>query len=525
MKRTVYFFLLLLSAGAWAQPSKNLALLGSLQFPGQTVAGCWHYNQPGGGEYALVGTADGISVVDITNPAAPGLLFQLPGASSLWHEVKVLGDYAYAVSEGSDSNGVNNGLQIIDLRYLPDSAPNKFYQGDGLIANQLTTAHTVTADRNFVYVNGHNIFSFGRGVLILDVSDPWFPVFRGAITNRYCHDSYVRGDTIFTSDILDGLFSIYDISLPASPVLLATQVTTGQFNHNAWLSDNGRTLFTTDERNGVPLASYEVSDFNNITLLDTFYNGYFSANEVHNVRVKEDFLVNPSYGSQLTLVDAARPANLIEVANYTTGSSLCWDADPYLNSGNIIATDMNSGTLYIFSPTYVRACYLEGLVTDSVTGFPLNAVAVEIISAAVSRNTNGLGEYRTGYADSGTYVVQFSKVGYVTKQIPVNLQNGQLTVLDVALAPIGAGVQGVEAEGISVFPNPSPGRFRIVSGQRPIEGWTVTDANGKTRIHREAVTLMALKEIQIDLRDLPAGVYYLEVKTPDGNFVKPLMKY
>ena len=96
-------------------------------------------------------------------------------------------DSAYAVSEGFDTNNVLNGMEIIDLRYLPDSAPNKFYTGDGLIANQLSTAHTVTVAGSSVFVNGHNINSLGRGVLILDVTDPWNPVYVGSENNNYCH--------------------------------------------------------------------------------------------------------------------------------------------------------------------------------------------------------------------------------------------------------------------------------------------------------------------------------------------------
>ena len=119
--------------------------------------------------YALVGASRGIVIVDVTNPALPVNLFQLPGVSNLWHEVKVIGDFAYAVSEGIDTSNVKNGLQIIDLRYLPDSVPYKFYTGDGDILGQLRKAHTVTTAGNYVYINGHNITGLGTGVLILSL--------------------------------------------------------------------------------------------------------------------------------------------------------------------------------------------------------------------------------------------------------------------------------------------------------------------------------------------------------------------
>ncbi len=524
MKKYILPILLLVVTLLDAQSSKNLTLLGSIQYAGQTLAGCWHYNKPGGGEYALVGTENGISIVDITVPSIPMIVNQVPGVTNLWHEIKVIGDYAYAVSEGADSTGVKNGMQIINLSYLPDSAPYKFYQGDGIIANQLVTSHSITAEGQYVYLNGHNIVSLGRGVIILNISNPWNPAYVGAITNRYCHDSYVRNSLIFTSDIIDGIFSVYNIANPAAPVLLATQPTPGQFNHNTWLSDDGATLFAADERNGVPLASFDISDLNNITLIDTFYNGNFPLNEVHNVRVKNNFLLNASYGSQLTIVDAAHPNNLIEVGNYTTGNSLCWDADPFLNSGNIIATDMNSGTFYIFSPEYIRACYLEGIVRDSLTGLPLNNVNVLFTALNITRITDGLGEYRTGYADSGSYTVEFSKTGYLTKLVTVNLQNASLTSLNVELVPIGATIKEVSENEINIFPNPSAGMIKIASGKSKIDSWKLNDLTGKI-VMQSPLDFNPSYSCSVNLEKIPPAMYFLKLSSGNQIQVKSVVKY
>lgn len=507
--RLTFLFLLMVSL---AYGQKNLSIRSTLQIPGQTLAGCWHYEDGAGKTYALLGAAQGIIIVDITDPSSPQQLFQLPGATSLWHEVKVLGDYAYAVSEGYDTLGIRNGLQIIDLRYLPDSVPNRFWQGDGAWAGQLLTGHTVTTADHYVYVNGHNISALGRGVFIADISDPWNPTYVGAVTSRYCHDSYVRGDTLWTSDIIDGLFSVYDISNRQNPVLLATQHTPGQFNHNSWLSNDGRTLFTTDERANEPLAAFDVSDLSNITLLDMFYNENMPASEVHNVRVLNDFLINPSYGSQLTIADATDPENLIEIANFPTGSSLCWDADPYLSNGLVIATDMNSGIFYVFEPTYVRAARLEGTVTDSITGFPLSDVAVQLLSSLRPvRTTNLFGKYKTGVVDAGPYTVRFSKAGYQTKDIiGVNLVNGSVTTLDVRLVAesIGVGEGPAVRETVS-YPNPANAWIRV---DLPASGeclWTIFDSQG--RAVRTGTVFPPAGQYSISVGDLPSGSYSLQL--------------
>ena len=93
-----------------SQIPKNLSLLSTLTFPGQSLAGCWHYEDGNGHAYALVGASRGIVIVDVTNPALPVNLFQLPGVSNLWHEVKVIGDFAYAVSEGIDTSNVKKRI-------------------------------------------------------------------------------------------------------------------------------------------------------------------------------------------------------------------------------------------------------------------------------------------------------------------------------------------------------------------------------------------------------------------------------
>src|SRR6185369_15148449 len=101
-----------------------------------------------------------------------------------------------------------------------------------------------------------------------------------------------------------------------------------------------------------------------------------------------------------------------------------WDVDPFLPSGNMLATGNTTG-LYVLSPTYAHACYLEGIVTDSLTGFPLNNALVQILSTVVKDNTQLTGEYKTGYLLSGIYDIRFSKQGYYSKTISdVTLQNG-----------------------------------------------------------------------------------------------------
>lgn len=437
MKKSLLLFVLLfVSAQSFAQ--FNLQLLGHLSF-NTTCAGVWHHVDSQGNEYALIGAGDGLAIVDVTDPANPVLKFNVPAASSLWREVKTFGNYAYATTEGG------GGVTIVNLQYLPDSVQSKVYTGDGAIAGQLGSAHTCAVDdEGYLHIFGSDINNGGDLICNLN-NDSWNPEYVGMYDLEYIHDGFIRNDTLWAGEIYAGQFSVIDVSDRTNPQLLATQQTPGQFCHNTWLNDDHTVVYTTDEVTGAPLAAYDITDVNNIQLLSIYFTDSMPNEEVHNVRVIDDFLVNPSYGSQITIVDAARPGNLVEIANYPTGQYLCWDASPYLPSGNIIATDVGGG-LYVFAPYYVRACYLEGVVTDSITNLPINGATVKILASPKQTQTDITGNYKTGLADPGTFDIEFSKTGYITKTVTgVTLSSGVLTQLDVELVQFVFSGQVIEA--------------------------------------------------------------------------------
>lgn len=496
-----------------ADAQKNLTLISSTTFGSQTLAGCWHYNDNTGKEYAIVGAEDNLLIVDITNPVTPVLLQSIPAPSSLWREVKVLGDYAYSVTEAAGTQGVNAGLLVVDLTTLPGMVNYKFWDGDGPISGQLSTGHTITAANGYVYINGSNI-GVG-GVIIVDVTNPYFPTYAGEYTIAYCHDSYYVNDTLFTSEIYAGRFGAVDVSNKANPVVINQQTTPGNFNHNTWISDNHRVLFTADEVAGSPLGSYDISNINNIQLLDIYFADTLGGNEVHNVRVLNDFLLCPSYGSQVTIVDAAHPNNLIEVGNYITGNWLCWDADPYLPSGRMIATETSPGTLYIFEPNYVRACYLEGNVRDTATNLPINGVDVQILFTNKLTASDILGDYRTGVADSGLYTVTFTKAGYYPKTVTnVVMLNGITNLLNVKLVPIGFGITENEEHSIlKVYPNPASDEINFEFNGNKQESCVLTlfDIVGK-KIFEKNITSPNKGSFSISSEVTGKGIFTYRVK-------------
>ena len=85
--RSVLFLLFLLGSHLLSAQNINNAFRSKLTFPGQTLANVWGY-AANGREYALLGAAQGMIVVDITNPDAPQQIAQIPGPNNLWKEIK-----------------------------------------------------------------------------------------------------------------------------------------------------------------------------------------------------------------------------------------------------------------------------------------------------------------------------------------------------------------------------------------------------------------------------------------------------
>ncbi|MEP7264655.1 MAG: choice-of-anchor B family protein [Bacteroidota bacterium] len=462
--------------------SQSLNLIGHMSYTG-TCAGVWDYVDSLNNEYAIVGVSDKVSIVDVTNPAAPVERFSVPalsGQTSLWRELKTWNKHAYAVSEGG------GGVICIDLSHLPDTVTYNHWYGDSAISGLIADAHTIAATDGYIYVFGATGVSPG-GCIIADISDPMNPHFTGLYTENYIHDGYIRNDTLWAGEIYLGQFSVIDVTDKSNPVLITATTTPSAFTHNVWLSDDGTHAFTTDEHTDAPLVSFNVSDLTNIQLEDIYVTDSLPSREVHNVRVLNDYLINPSYGSQLTIVDAAHPDNLIEIARAPTifnGSNpgLCWDASPYLPSGNILVTDINGG-LFIFQPDYQRACYLEGTITDSMTGVAIPNTLVEIISTVQQTQSSLAGIYKTGTGAAGTFDVTFSKTGYQPKTYTgITLSHGITTTLNAQLVAITTVAENVFTTSIEVNPNPFSNSFVLKLNAETITPSTVIqlfDVTGK----------------------------------------------
>lgn len=484
MKNSLFCFLLLfLTIPTFAQ--FNVTLQSQFSY-NEDTNDIWGYAAPDGKEYALVGLRNGVSIVDVTDPANPIEKAYVPGASTTWRDLKTWETYAYVTNEQS------GGLLVINLENIDAglTTDDWYYWAPTLPGGELATCHNIFIDEfGYAYLAGCRNTDAERinngGMLYIDLfTDPWLPSFVNFGPPTYSHDVYVRDNIMYSSEVYEGWFSIYNVSDKINTQLLGTQETTAGVTHNAWPSDDSNYLYTTDETSNAPVGSYDVSDPTDIQLLDDFRPLTTLGDGVipHNVHVYQDWLIISYYTDGCIIVDGSNPSNLIEVGNFDTYFPAtadffgAWGAYPFLPSGNILVSDIGNG-LFVLAPNYVNACWLEGNVTDVVTGAPLNNVLVEIDATQLNtENSDFDGDYKTGIATSGSYQVTYSLDGYIPQTVTVVLVNGEIIIQDIQLqpaVPVNVSGQVISSQTGAPIPNAD-----VVIQNLGISVYTTADVNG-----------------------------------------------
>ena len=450
-KKIIFLFFLFFSLNTFVAQTNSLNVqqfahmpISSFVVPSE-LNDIWGWVDSSGNEYAIVGMNDGTSIIDLSDPLSPQEVLFVPGMNSIWRDIKTYGNYAYVTTEAM------NGLLIIDLSNLPDSANTNTYLYTGPSNAQWQRAHNIYIDeRGYAYIFGANRGS--GGAIILDLNqDPTQPVEIADINNWYVHDGMVRGDTLFLANGNNSLFSVWDVSNPSNPVLLAQNPTVGFYSHNIWSSDDGNYIYTTEEDNGGHLSEFNITDLNNIDLTDKIQAEPGNNIMPHNAFYINDYIVNSYYTTGIQIFDVQSKGNIVNVGHFDTspnfsgpGSNGCWGVYPYLPSGIIIASDIENG-FFVLDPDYKRAAYLEGTITDASTNTSLSGVTVEILNSNNNTLTNVGGGFKLGTLNAGTYSVVFSHPLYQSDTInQVVLQNDSTTILNLvmySLTPLNLNIE------------------------------------------------------------------------------------
>ncbi len=326
-----------LNSSSMGQGSPSLQLLAHVNdYASARYNDCWGYTDPGGREYAFLGVRNGTSILDITDVPAVREVAFIPGPTSTWKDIKTYRTYAYVVTESS------GGMQILDLSQLPDTVTLvSTYTG-------FQTSHNISIDtaKAMLYAEGNGPGPGSEPVRTLSLTDPVNPVQVSAFGIE-CHDILARDGTVYVSEGNSHSIGIYDLSTPSTPSLITRfAIPTNGYVHNAWPTEDGRYLMTTEETFGRTVKLWDISNIDSAYLTGQYLA---SAAMAHNTHIKGNYAYISHYAQGLRIVDISDPANIVEVGHYDTfsGSGLgAWGAFPFFSSGKVLVSDVETG-LYV----------------------------------------------------------------------------------------------------------------------------------------------------------------------------------
>jgi len=366
-------------AGFWG-PS------GMPQHQGVTFNDIWGYTASDGSEYAILGNADSILVIDVSICSDPQRVYGFKGGNStVWRDFKVYNDHMYAVCDAC-----TEGLHIFDMSGLPSGNVTHVAQETSFFAK----AHNIYIDTSeqTLYAVGTN--TVNEGLVIIDISTPASPTLIQNVfldqeagepsNNYYVHDVFVQNDTAYCSHGYQGYY-IWDLTdLNNIDLLGSYSMPNSDYNHSSWINDAGTYAYYAEEVPvGKPMAVVDLANLghpvNDINVVHTFKDPLAANSNLvtpHNPFVKNDTLYISYYEDGIKVYDLANPAlpSLIGYYDFYTdngdnysGYNGNWGAYPFLSSGCLLASDTKYGlhTLKMEDCTPVDT-YYEDLDGDGV---------------------------------------------------------------------------------------------------------------------------------------------------------------
>ena len=284
------------------------------------------------GNYAYLANGDnGLSIVDISDPALPTIVGSYAYYSGYAYSVAVSGDHAYI------ANG-NSGLIIVDLknpavpifkgRYDTSNAKSAALSGNyayiaddtnGLVVVDITNpsaprsasyydtmkANAVTVSGSYAYIADDS-----NGLVIVNVSNPTASTYAGRYdTSGNASGVTVSGNYAYVADGDKGL-SIVNIANPAAPSIAAIYSATAGYAYGVAVS--GNYAYVAYGRSG--LAIVNVSDPSKPTRAGVYDVAGFASG----VAISGNYAYI-AYGYMgLTIVDINDPARPRRTGNYIT---------------------------------------------------------------------------------------------------------------------------------------------------------------------------------------------------------------
>ena len=377
----------------------------------------WGWTDPQTGtEYALVGSYNGMSFVDLSDPAFPRLVGKLPATNELapvWRDIKVYAGHAFVVAD----NARDHGMQVFDLARLRGVTGDPVTFTPDAVYTGIRSAHNVVIDEasGFAYAVGFRYPAGAREALGLppscdapgfhavDVRDPKNPTFAGCFSDAaqdanpvgaagYTHDAqcltYAGPDADYTGRQLciaanEETVTVFDVTAK-DDVRIVSQAfyPNPAYTHQGWLTDDQRYFLADDEldeRNqGIAQRTIVIDylDLDNPEVAFVYDSGLTTIDHNQYVRGRYAYQSNYETGLRILDVSQAGAGTLTEAAHFDTypdsdevSFSGQWSNYPYFASGLVVANDGDYG-LFVLRPDASLGTQREDV--PEVTGYALS---------------------------------------------------------------------------------------------------------------------------------------------------------
>jgi choice-of-anchor B domain-containing protein len=335
-----------------------------------------------GREFAIVGRLDGTAFVEVTDPANPVYVGELPlhrGAQpNLWRDMKVYKNHVFIVSDGAGPHGV----QVFDLTQLRSVRNPPVTFEETAHYDRIHSAHNIAIDEEsgFAFTIGNSMGgeTCGGGPHMIDIREPTRPTFAGCWADTttgnartgYTHDSqcvvYRGPDQRYAGKQLcfnasETAVGIADVTDKKNPKRISSvSYPNVAYAHQGWLSDDQRYFFLNDEGDELSGTAprtrtvvFDVSDLEDPVVLKEFL-GTTPATD-HNLYVKGRYMYQSNYVAGLRVIDVSDPANPVEVGYLDTvpfgqdipGFAGTWSNYPFFKSGVVGVTSMREGLFLV----------------------------------------------------------------------------------------------------------------------------------------------------------------------------------
>jgi len=348
---------------------------------------CWGWvDSISGREFVLYGRTNGMAVVEISDPENPIYLAEVPPNTytAIWRDIKVIGDYAYIVS---DVGG--HGMQVLELtqllsidEFVPDLPLVTVYEGFG-------AAHNIVANSETDYVYGVGTDTFGGGLHAVDVSNPTQPELAGSFEGIDIHDAqaviYSGLDYDYLGSEIVFCYAEYSVVIIDATdktniqVISSTLIPSSEYIHQGWVSEDHRFLYVNDELDEISTGAVTRTSIIDIEDLDNpLYIGYYEYGTLstdHNLYTHNGLIYASNNSSGLRVSKILEDGTLEYYGFFDTypsdnepGFTGSWSVYPYFPSGTIAISNRDGLILIKKGPSGVSVA--EASTSMSLNIFP-----------------------------------------------------------------------------------------------------------------------------------------------------------